>query len=276
MKKRLKIEEILSGVNVPSEDNGERFINSERLDFIKDFLNKTNFTLVKELDLSLIYRHAKCQKSEPIILISSHIDALYSEYFLKEYNKTELIGTFDNSICNCILLYLMAENRLPSNVFIAFTGDEERNSKGAQETAEFLQENNYNTMMAIVLDITGEGYDRHSFTIENYSIPPKCRFKNYLGFDTEEKMEIYLRRILKDFKRVKFIGDADPDEASEYSDYNLCSFSFCFPTRPHPDNEGEVSYVWMHSDKGILIKKKTIKSYMEALMKLLNGINQTL
>lgn len=256
-----EIEKILSQVNVPSKDDGRRFINLRRLNFIKNLLNKGNFGLLKKLNLSLIYKHKKYSKTEPAILISCHIDALYSKYFYKKYRNTELLGTFDNSICNAILLYLMVKDELPPNILIAFTGDEEGNSKGAKETADYLGENGYKPSMAIVLDITGEGYDKYSFTIENYF--PK-------------ELKGYLKKLLKDYRILRFISsdDADEDESRIYASYNINCFSFCFPARPHPDNEDENSDVWMHSDKGILIKKHSIKSYTEALLKLLKEINK--
>lgn len=264
------IKEILTNVNVPCKDNGKAFTILDRPNFIKYFLQNSNFILLKELNLSLIYQHKNCLKTDPFFLISCHIDSVYSNFFYKEYSDSELIGTFDNSICNAILLNIMERDLLPKNGIIAFTGDEENYGEGANQTAEFLKNNNYEVSIVIVLDITGEGYEKYSFTIENYYVSKNSKVK--LPFNTREEMKDYLRNAFSNYKDVKFVANADPDETIEYLENDLCSLTFCLPSKPHPDNKNTDSSYWMHSDKGILIKKKSIILYKIALLKLLNEI----
>ena len=67
--------------------------------------------------------------------MSSHVDceAGITECFSREEKDDILKGTYDNSITNTAILALMMEGYLPEQVIIAFTGDEEKESKGAVE-----------------------------------------------------------------------------------------------------------------------------------------------
>ena len=268
---------ILEKANTPSMDDGQCITESERLDNIKKLLLESNYVLLKDSGLSFIYRHKKHKENKPMILISCHIDSLYSKYHHSNFNGTDILGTFDNSICNAALIYLMIQNKLPSNVIIAFTGDEENECRGAKETIEYIRDKYdflwQNLEMVIVLDITSEGYDDYPFTIENYFIRKNQAGNLSLRFSSKDVIRDYLREKLFSYEYVKFISeDADPDETWEYDKFDLNCFTFCFPARPHPDNEiTDVGY-WMHDDKGMLIKKENTVKYPEALSMLLHGI----
>jgi hypothetical protein len=272
---------ILEKVNTPSTDNGRTFIKTERCDNIKKSLTESNYVLLRDADLSLIYSHKEYEKDMPCILVSCHIDSLYSKYHFSKFNETEILGTFDNSICNAALIYLMITDGLPKNVIVAFTGDEENECRGAKETIEHIRDKCLflweNLQLTIVLDITSEGYDNYSFTIENYFIKKDPGDALRLRFSSGEDFRDYLRKKLLLYDNVKFIGeDADPDETWEYNKYDLNCFTFCFPTKPHPDNEKtEVGY-WMHNDIGMLIKKENTLKYPVALTMLLQEITDDL
>jgi hypothetical protein len=269
--------EILKKVNTPCTDDGRSFVESERLDNITDILKKSDYFLLKEDRLSYVYQHKKHEKDRQCLLISCHVDSVYSKYHLSDYGETEILGTFDNSICNAALIYLMIEDKLPANVLVAFTGDEERECRGAKETMEFVRERYdrlwQNLELTIVLDITSEGYDSFPFTIENYFTGDKKDQDQRLQFSSNQELRDYLQGKLTTYANVKFIGeDADPDETWEYIKFGQGCFTFCFPARPHPDNEKTDAGYWMHSDKGMLIKKESTAKYPDALSTLLNGI----
>jgi len=268
---------ILEKANTPSMDDGKCFTESERLDNIKKLLLESNYVLLKDSGLSFIYQHKKHKKNKPVILLSCHIDSLYSKYHLCNFNETEILGTFDNSICNAALIYLMVKNKLPANAIIAFTGDEENECRGAKETIESIRDKYdflwQNLELVIVLDITSEGYDNCPFTIENYFVRKNQTDNARLRFSSKDGFKDHLREKLTQQGHVKFIGeDADPDETWEYDKFDLNCFTFCFPARSHPDNDTTDVGYWMHDDKGMLIKKENTVKYPEALSTLLHGI----
>ena len=272
-----RFESILEKVNTASTDNGRCFTEAGRLDNIKTILADSNYVLVKDDGLSFICLHKRHEKNKPSILISCHIDSLYSKYHYSNYNEMEILGTFDNSICNAALLCLMMENRMPANVIVAFTGDEESECRGAKETVEYIRDKLdllwQNLELVIVLDITSEGYDDGPFTIENYFIAENPPANNRLLFSSKDLFRSYLRKKLSEYEPVKFIGvDADPDETWEYIKFDLTCFTFCFPAKAHPDNEKTDVGFWMHNDLGMLIKGENIVKYSDALTLLLRGI----
>ncbi|MFZ2456380.1 MAG: M28 family peptidase [Candidatus Altiarchaeia archaeon] len=272
-----RFKSILARANTPSRDNGRCFTESERLDNIKKILADSNYVPLKEGGLSYIYRHRGYETDKPAILISCHIDSVYAKYHHGNYNDADILGTFDNSICNAALLCLMTENRLPASVLVAFTGDEENECRGAKETSEHIRDKYpciwRNLELVIVLDITSEGYDNCSFTLENFFIEKNPAENARLRFPSRDVFRDYLRGKLSRYENIKSIdADADPDESWEYDKYDLNCFTFCFPAGPHPDNgEKEASY-WMHDDKGMLIKRENMTKYPDALSLLLQGI----
>jgi hypothetical protein len=270
-------EGILKKVNAPSRDNGQCFVETERLNSIKRILADSVYTLLKDGGVSFIYQHKRRKENKPAVLVSCHIDSLYSKYHHSDYNSTETLGTFDNSICNAALLYLMIRDRLPPNVLIAFTGDEENDCRGAKETADHLRDIHgsvwNNLELVVVLDITSEGYAGCHFTIENYFIEKEPAESLRLRFYSKENFRDYLREKLSGYEDVKFVGaEADPDETWEYAKYDLNCFTFCFPARPHPENEEMEAGYWMHNDLGMLIKGENKIKYSDALSSLLQGI----
>lgn len=240
---------------------------------IYDLLRYSKYKPIKCSGLSLIYQ-ARDYSLMPTVLISCHIDSLYKRHHFQAFNDTELLGTFDNSILNTLLVYLMLKERLPANIIIAFTGNEEEDSQGAIETIEFLMEKHppvwQRLEMVIVLDVTSEGYDSHAFTLENYFIEKQPLANSCLHFNAKKDLKQYLRRLLKTYSNLLFIKSdkAGADESWDYHEYDLNCFSFCLPSRPHPAMEKEDVDDWMHSDCGIIVKKQSIVEYARALVTL--------
>ena len=178
MENKYDLMSILSKVNVMSQDNEVKFIKLSRLKAINKLLTTTQSPYIKERKegLSIIYRHkefpwppsVKSKAKGHFLIISSHIDSLYPRHFTKDYSKTELLGTFDNSITNAVILFLMVNRKLPKNILVAFTGDEENEGKGAKETAVFLTEQDGIQSyfeFAITLDVSNCGYGKYPCTV---------------------------------------------------------------------------------------------------------------
>lgn len=270
---------ILEAVNQSSTDDGSNFIDSRRKDAIRTLLANGCYVPIKEDGISLIYRHAESQ-SGPSILISSHIDSLYGYHHHSHWNEFELLGTFDNSISNAMLIDLMKSDKLPPNVFVAFTGDEEDSSRGADETINHFRHQlpsvYENIELVVVMDVTAEGYGKFDYTIENFFNENSPLSHSKLRFSSKSAFKLYLQqKIPNHSNKTLFIPDqnAGPDESWQYDEHDLNCFSLCLPTKPHSDNEDQDIGSWMHDDKGILVKTSSIIGYQTALTGLISSIN---
>ena len=250
-------------LTVPSADDGHKFIRTDRLELIMDILKVSEYECVGDKPLAKVYRHQNFQAKAPNILVSCHIDSLYSENFAS-LKDAEPQGTFDNSACNAVLVEAMMHSRLPEQVLVSFTGDEEHGSKGAVQTIEFLQEEELFDLleMVIVLDITEEGYRQCHHTIENYFVEKKNQ-QSVLKFSKKRKFAKYLKEIVASPVTIK---DGDADEAWLYDEYDLNCFSFCLPCRLLGDD--------MHDDAGVAIQQKSLEEYINALRLLTLGISK--
>ena len=185
-----------------------------------------------------------------------------------------MLGTFDNSICNAAVLAAMLEGLLPPNAVVAFTGNEEYECKGAAEVAGYLKRKErpvWNRLeLAIVSDITSEGYGMTPFTIENYSAGSAAGLRRILHFSSDAVLKKYLQKALSAAGKTLYIRkeDSDPDETLEYCRHGLNCLTFCIPSRPHPSSDTGKTSSWMHDDRGIIIRKKDYSGYMIALSML--------
>ena len=145
--------ELLNRLTVDCKDDGTRFTLFTRVDAIKEFLSGSNYQLIHEGSLSLIYT----RKTDPSlwrVLVSSHIDCVYQNCFMEETDHCWK-GTFDNSATNAIIINLTLHDQLNDDVVIAFTGDKEMHSGGAIEVMHVLHKAEANPEFGIVLDVTG-------------------------------------------------------------------------------------------------------------------------
>lgn len=265
---------LLNKINVVSIDDGKRFTNLTRINNIYESLKDSNYNLFYKGRLSYLWKHNDFDEKHPVILISCHADSIYNNHFSQIKDEVSLLGTFDNSINNAILVLLMLNNLLHPNVLISFTGDEENNSKGAKETSKTLINDFYsiweNLEIVISLDVTGEGYDKFNFSIENWFVKKESIKKSEIFFEKKKIFKKYLRTIFdeKEYK-ILFISDNDDraaeDESWEYDEFDLNCFSLCLPTIFHPDNASLPQEDWMHDDKGILIQTESINCFIEAI-----------
>ena len=246
----MDIKEILKQVTVDCKDNGHHFTITDRLRVIEKILNGSKYQLLHSGNLCRIYGKQPV-KGKSVILISSHVDCVYNRLFCEETTDGQYLrGTFDNSITNACVLSAMLKGSLSDNVVVAFTGDEEEESGGAYEVVEKLRECDSHIALAIVLDVTEEGWEeRNLFTIEND-----------LGIDI-----LTGHRIISTLEKYQgeygFVHDSEPDESYDYDEKNIPCFSLCIPSL------GD-----MHSERGVLVRRESLPIYCDVLSELTNAL----
>lgn len=250
----MRFAELLNKLTVDSKDNGIQFQEKKRLETIKSLLETSDYQLLEEGDLSLVYVKSGADIQQCKSLISSHIDCVYTHCFVEEADEKQWKGTFDNSATNAALVELMLKGVLSDSVMIAFTGDEEIHTHGAQEVMRFLAKNECRLEYALVLDVTNEGWsDEAMFTVENDR-----------GFDIITGYQIIALLQQSEYP-CNFLHDAEPDETWEYGKgmpevlAPIPCLSLCLPV------EGN-----MHSDEGVHLRKASIEPYQQVLAQLAN------
>lgn len=110
----------------------------------------------------------------------------------------------------------MLNGLFPSQVLVSFTGDEENDCAGVDQTIDFLQKENLfeNLEIVIALDLTEEYFGLNHFTIENYFIE-KEHGHTLLHFKGKRDLRNYLSTILES---PKFVENAEPDESWQYEE----------------------------------------------------------
>ena len=255
----------ISRLTVPFSDDGKKFIRTDRLALITEALRDSDYNCLADLSLAKVYNHRDFQSGKPSILVSCHIDSVYGEYFAR-LQDGELYGTFDNSACNAVLVEAMLQALLPVQVLVTFTGDEEKKSRGADRTIEFLQKMDVfkNLEMVITLELTEEHFDSCHFTIENHCVEKKNK-ESLLKFGKKQDMMDYLSAMIDS---PVFIKNAEPDESWLYREYDLNCFTLCLPCRLLGED--------MHDDTGVAIKEESVTGYIEALKQITQAISDNL
>lgn len=245
--------ELLYRLTVDCKDNGKRFQVKDRIREIKSLLAQSDYRLLFEGDLSLIYGKALPETDEYKVLVSSHIDCVYENCFAEEVGECWK-GTFDNSATNAAVIDLMLRGELGCSVLVAFTGDEEKDDGGAIEVLQFLHEKECCPERVIVLDVTNEGEEEEvAFSMEN-----DRNFDLLAGYQ--------LIGLLQSEEVVwVFAHDAEPDETWVYGKATGNGFpgipclSLCLPV------VGD-----MHAEAGVYLYKSKIEPYKGILSKLAN------
>lgn len=263
----MNLTETLSKLSVLNRDDGQIFTDTSRLDAIHHALEGSRYFRINQGGLFHLYssRHIS-QINEPVVIISSHVDC--AENITRCYSKLLanglMKGTYDNSITNSALLYLMLENKIPDNVLTAFTGDEECDSCGADALMEFAQ-GRLDIRHVVVLDVTDMGWNREAdFTIENNfwhaelgrTIIASAQTSGYKWCfvpSDEEDIPAYVN------SKYVIPIEAEADESWEYDEYDVECFSLCLPVL------GE-----MHSNEGVYARQKSFERYTDMLEKIAN------
>jgi hypothetical protein len=264
--------DVLRAVNVPSADDGRRFTRPDRRRAIARLLDSSPWRPLHHGRLADVYAHGRLRATDRLLLLSCHIDSLYRKHFARRLSRRELVGTFDNAICNAVLVDLMLRDRLPPNALVAFTGDEEQDSRGAAETIRFLRRSPRELWprleLVIVLDVTSVAYARRSFTIENAFVRSQPHPGGRLHVPDARALVRRARAALG--SRVTYVpaADADPDETWEYDEHDLNCLLLAIPTAPAP---GVGHGNWMHDRRGIRVRTASVPRYAAALERLCKG-----
>ena len=261
---RAPIIRILDRVNVASRDDGRRFLDTTRLDGIECVLREaeSRWTLTASGPLFRLYARAGSPPADHPVLVSSHADSAYTDHFHEPLeDSVELLGTFDNSITNAVVLDLMLADRLPEDALVAFTGDEENESRGAAEAIAHLRGAGRLPRAVIVLDITDDRSYGSPCTLENY-------FSNgTLGLPTgEHEFLDFLRGVFNHRVPAVHHDDAWPDESWRYEEEGVHVVSLCVPTSPA--DTGDHGGDWMHSAAGIRVRADLLPAFGDSLARL--------
>lgn len=250
----MRYADLLGDLTIDCKDNGVCFQVKDRLDKIKSLLKGSLYELIEEGDLSLVYAKADVTPEEYKTLLSTHIDCVYSRCFSEEIDERYWIGTFDNSATNAAVIDLMLQGVLDDSVLIAFTGDEEKDTKGAVEVMRYLSGLSCEIDHVVVLDVTNEGWeDEAMFTIENDR-----------GFDILAGFQI-VSLLQESGYPCNFLHKAEPDETWEYGKGlpgllpPIPCLSLCLPV------DGD-----MHGEAGVRLRKNSIPAYQAILMRFAN------
>ncbi|MDO4755046.1 MAG: M28 family peptidase [Parabacteroides sp.] len=246
--------ELLKQLTVDCKDDGIRFLKRDRIQVIQTLLENSDYQLLYAGELCLLYGKSTSMDSYRI-LVSSHIDCVYTTCFVTDESEDCWKGTFDNSATNAALIELMLKGELDDSVLIAFTGDEERNSAGAVEVIQILQEKDCPIERALVLDVTNEGWDDEAaFSIENDR-----------GFDIITGYQL-INLLQASEEPCVFVHEAEPDETWEYYSFQtndrprIPCLSLCLPVLGN-----------MHEDAGVWLRKSSIEPYKKILKQLANA-----
>lgn len=244
----MTITEILQKVCVTSTDNGTSFVDTTRLNVIRNILSPSSYQEVYTGDLCFLFSKRPIE-GQAIVLISSHIDSVYKQCFYADAGVMYK-GTFDNSLTNAAVLWCMQHDVLGENVVVAFTGDEEKDSHGCHEVMRVLEEHGCTVKFVITTDVTEEGWDKACpFTLEN---------DNHVDLMTAHRI---IQSLDEWGTNYKFIHDAEPDESWDYADGHYACLSLCAPIL------GE-----MHGEEGVLARKESMPFYCKALNVIVRSV----
>ena len=259
---------VLKQVSVLNRDNGAVFTNRERLDAIALLLRGSGWDRVEADGLFHLYAQKPVAAlGKHVLVVSSHVDCQrgISRCFTRVIDDDTLLGTFDNAITNAAIVYLMLAGRLPEDVLVAFTGDEEEDSRGAKDVSRFIRKNDLRVLNLFVLDVTGEGWgSKADFTVEN-DFWEESFGKKIIDLVKQTGCTWYYVPAEPDeipgfIPKDRIIPmEADEDESWEYDEADLPCFSFCLPVK------GE-----MHCDAGTLARTASFQRYTKVLERMLN------
>lgn len=260
---------ILGRVMRINRDDGRRFTRTDRLDEIQEILWNSQYRRVNPQGLFHLYAKHPLERVEGnVVLVSSHVDCErgITRCFCEDAGDGLLRGTFDNAATNATVLSLMVADELPDSAVVAFTGDEEEDSRGIVEAARCLRSRGVGIDLAIVLDVTDMGWNEHAgFTIEN----------NFWDDDRGRRVIERVSRLPAEWRFVPedpneippyvpseraIPVEAEADESWALDELDIPCFSLCLPV------VGD-----MHSDQGVLARRDSFASYCAALAAVLGG-----
>ncbi len=279
---------LLHTLTVRNSDDKKQFTDMERLFKISEALEDSPFQHCVQRNLFQAYSQVPFGKlPRKILAVSTHVDFKKEtqKCFSDESDAEFLVGTYDNSITNTAMVTLMKEAKLPKNLVVVFTGDEEESSGGADEFSDYVRNELNRKVKCIVLDVTEDGYDADAaFTIENDCwkkgwgrkiltwASAQSREWRYVPYGEENLSKKLIKELVPDDKKIS--EEADVDETSAYyEDNSIRCFSFCLPAGlEDPEGKhapGNSSKEAMHSADGLRVSKENYWKYLEALREVI-------
>lgn len=235
----------LSKIALPCRDDGAKFTDTRRLDAIAACVGE-KWRLLVDGALCRIYARDDFDSKAPAVVVSSHVDMVASRCYA-EYGDGLWRGSFDNLITNAAVVACMKQDLFGSNILVAFTGDEEEDSKGADEVVCSLRRRGVKICFVIVTDVTEVGWDEGKhFTIEN--IFPDD------GQPVADLLSRWLPRVSYIDSHPKVVVEGECDEAWQYDEHDLKCCSLCLPCR------GD-----MHSEEGVEVRSISVAIYADVL-----------
>lgn len=243
------MKELVERVALPCRDDGVRFTDESRLNAIASELRGTGWQLWKSDTLCRVYASEGFDPAKPTLVFSSHVDMVARRCYA-DCREEVWQGSFDNLITNAALVWDMKNGRLGPQVLVAFTGDEEENSGGADQVAHILSCNNVDVRFVVVTDVTEEGWGagKH-FTVENV-FPDEVQ-------DVADALSWILPAVADLDRHPTVIVEGDADEAWDYDEFDLPCCSVCLPC-----------YGDMHSEQGVEVRPESVALYAEVLARL--------
>lgn len=246
------VREVLERIAWPCRDDGRRFTETRRLEAITGCLGP-RWKLVHDGALAKIYARDDWDAEKPTVVVSSHVD-MVAERCYARCDGEVWQGSFDNLATNAAVTSVMMREGFPSQAVVAFTGDEEEDSRGADEVVRVLKGRGVNIRFVVVTDVTAAGWRAEkAFTMENL-----------FPADGQAVASLLARCLpgLGDLDvRPKVIVDADCDEAWQYDEHDLKCCSVCLPC--HGD---------MHSEEGVEVRGESAERYAEALRRIVGAV----
>ena len=251
-------------LTAPCADNGREFTATERISRIKSLHQRASYQLSAELPLALVYRHPQFNPGQPAVLVSSHIDSLYTRYHSRLDGQT-LHGTYDNSITNAAIAHLMLMGTLHPQVLVAFTGDEECRSRGADQVIGHLSTGNgpLRPELVVVLDVTEEAYDSHPASFENLFADDGSEGAGVFGVKLRDELVSFIASV-PGIGDSHIVPDGEADESWKYGGHGLNCVAICLPIRTITGD--------MHDDEGVQAKLPSLQAYTEIVGCFTNAV----
>ena len=263
--------DILSAISVLNRDNAKRFTETKRLDAITSLLWNSKYRRINADGLFHLYakKPLTSLSQDQVIVVSTHVDCErhITECFFEDIGNGLIKGTFDNVLTNAASLSLMLSDTLPENVIIAFTGDEEETSVGANSLIRFFRDHQIHVKHIFVLDVTEMAWkDDADYTIENDLWSAEVLGKRIIN--SAEKLPYTWRFVPADPDNIPdyikegniIYEEAAEDESWNYDDEDFGCCSICIPV-----------YGNMHSNGGVLARKVSLFHFVEFLNELINN-----
>jgi len=244
------VKTVLRKIALPCRDDGVKFTDTRRLDAIAACVGE-KWRLWVDGNLCRIYAQDDFDPQVPAVVVSSHVDMVASRCYA-DCGDELWKGSFDNLITNAAVVACMGQSLFRPNVLVAFTGNEEEDSRGADEVVHSLRKKGVRIGFALATDVTDVGWNEGKhFTIENM-FPDDGQsvadlLSRWLPFASDMDM------------RPKVVVEGECDEAWQYDEHDLKCCSVCLPCR------GD-----MHSEEGVEVRPISVVIYTEALRRFAN------